>query len=351
LTQNQPTFSICIPNYNYGHLIGDTLQSVLDQSYPHFEIIVADNASTDDSVAVVEKFKDPRIRLYQNRYNIGFAPNLQRVTQYAQNDLINLLSSDDQMKPGALETFVEVIQQAGADVNNVVLYSDTEYFDNDNRITGYQRKVPGAFDLQMLTSPPAPSPDLKFEVYTGRDVLKGALSRLRAFAPMLSTVYSRALWQAVEGYNNTRTIGPDKHFGYKLLGQNPQVIYIARALYRYRFLTSANFATQFSTLKQVSDDYLYTLEWSAKDLNALGLSQKGLIHTFIKKRVIEYALRQLGKGHYANGFRLFCYAFASYPGTALRIPKTYAVLGLLMMGPLSKVVAPLLFRAYRNLSE
>lgn len=344
-----PTFSICIPNYNYGHLIGDTLQSVLDQSYPHFEIIVADNASTDNSVAVVEKFKDPRIRLYQNRYNIGFAPNLQRVTQYAQNDLINLLSSDDQMKPGALETFVEALQKTQAAVNHVVLFSDTDFFDNDNRITGYQRKVPGTFDMQTLPEPPPPSPELQFEVYSGREVLKGALSRLRAFAPMLSTVYSRSLWESVEGYNSIRTIGPDKHFGYKLLAQNPTVIYIPKGLYRYRFFTSANFASQFSTLKQVSDDYLYTLEWSEKDLNGLGLSKKGLIKTFIEKRVIEYALRQLGKGQYANGFRLFSYAFASYPGAALRTPKTYALLGLLLMGPLAKVVAPLLFRAYRGM--
>ena len=93
----EPTFSICIPNYNYGRYIGDTIQSVLDQSYPHFEIIVADNASTDNSVEVVQSFNDPRIRLVQNRYNVGFGPNLQRATMHARHDFVNLLSSDDQM--------------------------------------------------------------------------------------------------------------------------------------------------------------------------------------------------------------------------------------------------------------
>ena len=101
---NKPSFSICIPNYNYGDYIGETIQSVLNQSYQNFEIIVADNASTDNSVDVVKSFKDDRIRLIQNEINIGFSPNLQKATMYANGDFINLLSSDDLMKPNALET-------------------------------------------------------------------------------------------------------------------------------------------------------------------------------------------------------------------------------------------------------
>jgi len=105
----EPSFSVCIPIYNHGRFISDTIQSVLDQSYQNFEIVIADNASTDDSVAQIEKFKDPRIKLYRNRYNIGFAPNLQRVTSYASKDYLNLLSSDDQMKPNTLETYAKAI--------------------------------------------------------------------------------------------------------------------------------------------------------------------------------------------------------------------------------------------------
>ena len=81
----QVRFSVCIPNYNYGRYIGQTLESVLSQSYPHFEVIVADNASTDDSVRVVESFHDPRVRLIRNQYNIGFAPNRQTAPAVAKN--------------------------------------------------------------------------------------------------------------------------------------------------------------------------------------------------------------------------------------------------------------------------
>ena len=61
-----PSFSICIPNYNYAQYIGQTIESVLNQTYQNFEIIVVDNASTDNSVEVVKAFIDPRIKLYKN---------------------------------------------------------------------------------------------------------------------------------------------------------------------------------------------------------------------------------------------------------------------------------------------
>lgn len=126
----RPTFSICIPNYNYGHFIGDTIKSVLAQTYPHYEIIVADNASTDNSVELVQSIRDERIRLIRNRYNIGFAPNWQRATMFACNDFINLLSADAQMKPNALEVYAEVLTKLGGDAQHAVLFSQAEVFNN-----------------------------------------------------------------------------------------------------------------------------------------------------------------------------------------------------------------------------
>ena len=125
-----PTFSICVPNYNYGHLINETIESVLAQTYGKFELIIVDNASTDNSLEVIKQYKDPRIRVYRNQYNIGFAPNLQRVTQYAQNEFINLLSSDDLMMPDALQTYADIIMEMPENRERLVLFSQAEGFDN-----------------------------------------------------------------------------------------------------------------------------------------------------------------------------------------------------------------------------
>ena len=101
-------FSICIPNYNYARYLGQTIQSVLDQQDVEFELLVSDNASTDNSVAIVHGFADSRIRLKVNACNVGFAGNLDRVAEMATGDYMIMLSSDDIMHPRALSTYQSI---------------------------------------------------------------------------------------------------------------------------------------------------------------------------------------------------------------------------------------------------
>jgi glycosyltransferase involved in cell wall biosynthesis len=349
---NEPTFSICIPNYNYGRYIGETIQSVLDQSYQNFEIIVADNASTDNSVEVIESFKDKRIQLVRNRHNIGFAPNLQRATVFARNTYINVLSSDDQMKPNALETYAKVLNKMGADAESSVLFSQVEGFDERGAITSLIRKASDGF--YNVTVPPASESlssaggdEAPYVIFDGRDVLRDSLGRLKSFAPFLSIVYPRRLWESIEGYNSVRTIGPDKHFNYKLLSLDPVVVYVPSVLYRYRDYQSDNRVAQKTTLKQPIDDYLYTIEYSQEYLKALGLSRDQIVRSFVDQICLKEGLRQIGRRNYAHAFRLLAFSFASYPGMTLRLSKTYALSVLLALGPLAMAVAPLLYRAYK----
>ena len=352
---SEPTFSICIPNYNYGRYIGETIQSVLDQTYQNFEIIVADNASTDNSVEVVESFKDKRIRLYKNRHNIGFAPNLQRATMFAQNQYINLLSSDDQMKPDALESYAKVLMDLGDRANQAVLFSQVEAFDEENRITSITRKAldgfynlctPGVENLVGVGDQNA----LNYTVYEGLEVLRDSLSRLRPFAPFLSIVYPRALWESIEGYNSVRTIGPDKHFNYKLLSLDPPVVYVPRILYRYRDFMSDNRLAQTTTLKQPIDDYLYTIEYSKEFLNRVGVGREKIIRSFVEETCLKEGLRQIGHRYYGQAFRLLCFALASYPGATMRLPKAYVLAVLLGLGPLAILLGPVMFKLYKMLT-
>lgn len=349
------SFSICIPNYNYGRFIGQTIQSVLDQTYQNFEIIVADNASTDDSVQVVESFHDRRIRLVRNNYNIGFAPNLQRASMFAQNDFINLLSSDDLMNPTALETYAAILSERAERANQTVLTSDAELVDSENRVVGHiyqDRKthatitLRGAEDEAFLR--PTPQPDGRYQVFSGLEVLKETLSRLRAFAPFLTVVYPRSLWQAVEGYNAVRTIGPDKFFHYKLLAQNPDVVYVPQSLYRYRTHLSPNQEAQKTNLKQQLDDYLYTLEYSDAFLASLGLTRETLINEYINRVCLKTGLTQLVYGTYSQAFSMLCCALATYPTEAIRRKRFYMLAGLLACGPFGPHLARLVYRRYHE---
>ncbi len=339
-----PFFSICIPNYNYGRFIGETIQSVLDQDYDDYEIVIADNASTDNSLDVIESFaaRDARIRVIRNRHNIGFAPNLQRATETARGQYMNLLSSDDQMKAGALRAYAAAIRETG--VRDAVLFAAVENFDERGQVFKLTVKPDDGFYLRY-TSPNAP-PSGAAQVFDGSAVLASALKRLKTPMPFLSTVYARTLWERIEGYNSTRTIGPDKHFIYKVLGLNPPVVYIPRVCYRYRDAISPNKAAQTTTLKQPMDDYLYTLEYRDETLAPLGLTRQDLIEAFIERVCLREGLSQLGHRHYAHAFKLLMFALASYPGTTLRRPKAYALAGLLATGPLASIIAPVLLSVY-----
>lgn len=348
----QTSFSICIPNFNYAHYIGKTIQSVLDQTYQNFEIIVADNASTDNSVQVVQSFHDSRIRLVRNRYNIGFAPNLQRVTSYATGDFVNLLSSDDLMRPNALKLCAAVLERQGEQAQNTVLMSDVDIVNGAGEVIGFETRVRDSFDsVTRLTRPNdldladgAP----EFEIHRGREILRQSLARLRNFAPFLSVVYPRRLWESVEGYNSIRTIGPDKHFNYKLLAQDPEVAYIRRRLFAYRVHGSPNQQAQQTNLKQQIDDYLYTLEYSENFLADYGLTRRDLIDTFLNRVCLKTGLTQLVYGSYEQAFRMWAFALAAYPKTTLRLSKFYFLTGLLLLGPLAPTVARPFYKRYHR---
>lgn len=345
----EPAFSVCIPNYNYGRFIGDTIESVLRQTYQRFEIIVVDNASTDNSVEVVQSFKDQRIRLFRNRQNVGFAPNLHRATQHARNDFINLLSSDDQMMPTALEEYAKVITNLGDDARRAVLLSDAEGFDNSGNVLRQIRKARHTFERVSLPADTAPPVKTVTTRYRGLDVLRDALSRLDTMGVFCSITYHRSLWESVEGYNAVRTIGPDKHFNYKLLALDPVVAYVHAPLFRYRDYVSLNRAAVQETMKFPIDEYLNVLEFGDERLlGMLGLTRTGLIRAMLEHACLRESLVQLGLGNYAFAFKLFAFALATFPGQALRMRKTYMILPLLATGPLSRLIAPPLRALYRR---
>jgi hypothetical protein len=101
---NQPRISVVICNYNYERYIGEALDSALAQSYPATEIVVVDDGSTDESLAVIKQYASThsQIRFVSQdnggqvaAYNTGFT--------HVQGDVIVFLDSDDLLLPAALE--------------------------------------------------------------------------------------------------------------------------------------------------------------------------------------------------------------------------------------------------------
>lgn len=109
----KPLISIITPVYNAEKYIGDTIESVLNQTYPYFEIILVDDASTDNSVEVIRFFKDERIHLIVHDKNRGPGAARNTAIEAAQGDWMAILDADDQWLPERLEKLVEVALEAG----------------------------------------------------------------------------------------------------------------------------------------------------------------------------------------------------------------------------------------------
>jgi len=101
-------FSVVIPLYNKEVSIKSTIQSVLDQSFQEFEIIVINDGSTDSSVAVVEDINDTRIRII-NQQNQGVSAARNRGIQEARCNWVTFLDGDDLWKANHLSLFANMI--------------------------------------------------------------------------------------------------------------------------------------------------------------------------------------------------------------------------------------------------
>lgn len=107
----QPTVSVIIPAYNNAAFIGATIQSVLDQTYPHFEVMVVNDASPDNVDEVIKQFTDPRIRYIIHEQNRGLSAARNTAIRASTGEIIALLDGDDLFHPEKLRMHVEFLEK------------------------------------------------------------------------------------------------------------------------------------------------------------------------------------------------------------------------------------------------
>jgi glycosyltransferase involved in cell wall biosynthesis len=106
-----PTVSVIIPSYNHGEYIRECIQSVLDQTYQDFEIVITDDSSSDRSVEVIQSFDDARIKLFRHLENKGACATANNCILNSNGKYIAMLSSDDAWYPEKLEVQVRYIEK------------------------------------------------------------------------------------------------------------------------------------------------------------------------------------------------------------------------------------------------
>jgi len=136
-----PLVSVCVPTYNDGPFVLASLVSILNQTYTNLEILVGDDASTDNTPELIRSLKDPRIHYQRNSTNVGQFENVNRLIRRARGEYIAIYHSDDLYEPRIVEKevgFLEAHPEAGA------VFALDRWIDHNGRVLGQTRLPEGA---------------------------------------------------------------------------------------------------------------------------------------------------------------------------------------------------------------
>lgn len=339
-------FSICIPNYNYGQYIGETIESAISQDYENIEVIISDNQSTDNSWNVIQEYaqKDPRIKAFQNVANLGFAGNLDAVSAKATGDYHLLVSSDDLMNQGALAFYARFIEAVGQ--KKIAFSASTTKVDSTGNFLELGRpnsKLWKAGDRDEALSNQFGCP--VYKVASG-EMLRRCLLTFYGPFMFVSACYRAEDYLAAGGYGGSRMMNPDKWFHWRLIGQTDYVYFIDQQLFSYRWHDSNQTAQQKSSgaLKFFVDEYRSSFETSEWMLAKAGLKIEAVRESFVLNSILKYTFGLIKQGQPVMARRVFNLGMAAYPAIMLKNGYTWGLIPLLLLGRLGSY----LVRPFKN---
>jgi glycosyltransferase involved in cell wall biosynthesis len=216
-----PLVCICIPTFNAQATIVETLLSILNQTYTHLSVVVVDNASSDNTVTLVEEFADARVKIHRNPVNLGGEGNFTRCVELAHGKYTAIFHADDVYQPTMVElqvAFLEAHPQAGAVFTEARLINEAG--DSIGVITAPAKlqSLTGEYDFPNIF----------------RTVLKHANFLICPSAMVRTEVYQRdvKIWQGTEFGTSA-----DLDVWFKILLRHPIGI-LRKPLINYRISTN-----------------------------------------------------------------------------------------------------------------
>jgi glycosyltransferase involved in cell wall biosynthesis len=169
-----PLISILLPNYNYGHYIENCLNALQNQTYSNFEVILVEDASTDDSLKRIQPFveKDSRFKLILNKTNLGCHRSAMKALSACSGEYICTTASDDLLLPNFLDKKARAIEN-NPDIG--LFCSVFTYFDDHKP------------DIWLTNPQNPPQSDLKLN----REELIQYIKNHRFFIPGNTTVFKK----------------------------------------------------------------------------------------------------------------------------------------------------------------
>lgn len=131
----KPLVSICIPAYNSGRYIEETVRAALASDWPNLEVLVADDGSTDETVSILERLaaEDDRLRLIINEENLGMTGNWNRCVREAKGEYVKLIPADDLVYPDCLKKTLPPLLR---DPEVCLSIGGTDLINEEGKVTG-----------------------------------------------------------------------------------------------------------------------------------------------------------------------------------------------------------------------
>lgn len=130
--ESQPLVSVIMPCYNMASYVSDSIKSVIAQTYPHWELLIVDDASSDETVNIIKSYAqaDSRIKFAIKKQNSGISDTRNQCIQMAQGQFLAFLDADDIWHPEKLEKQLSFMLAK----NIGFTYSTYDWIDEDGRI-------------------------------------------------------------------------------------------------------------------------------------------------------------------------------------------------------------------------
>lgn len=261
LNQSNPLVSICIPTYNDARFLRESLDSIVNQTYPNKEIIVSDNASTDNTREIVYEYVEKHaVKYYRNAKTVDAFYNFNRCINLAQGEFVAIYHSDDMYEVNIVEkevNFLQAYPSAGA-VFTLGLSI------NERGETFGSFKLPK--ELKSKT------------IYTFADIYIALLKYGNMFLLCPTNMVKKNVYKEV-GYYDVRKFGrpADLAMYLKILERYPIGI-LDENLFKYR-ISKTQGTIQWQYLRTKRDDGLIVMEHFLKSKALQGIS--------IEKRVLR----------------------------------------------------------------